>query len=118
MAMGAALALFLLWPARSISVNFVSDPFEATISVDGQLLRAADGNFCHTPCTVSGLPVGTHHVVFHWDAEGDPFRVSGHDGKVSRQNNLTNFWDLGTRRPCRMQPPFKGLSLGLSLWLF
>jgi len=82
MAMGAALALFLLWPARSVSVNFVSDPFEATIYVDGQLLREPGGDPYRTPCTVSSLPSGTHHVVFQWDAESDPFHVSGPDGKL------------------------------------
>jgi hypothetical protein len=30
---------------------------------------------------------------------------------------LTNSWCFGTRRPCRMQPPFKGLNLGMLPWL-
>ena len=33
-------------------------------------------------CTVSGLLPGTHHVVFQWDAESDPFHVSGPDGRL------------------------------------
>jgi len=37
--------------------------------------------------------------------------------KDSRQNNLTIFLVSVTRRPCRMQPPFKGLNLGLLPWL-
>ena len=56
MAIGAALGLFLLRPAEPVSVNFVSDPFEATIYVDGQLLRAPDGDPYHTPCTVPAFP--------------------------------------------------------------
>ena len=34
-------------------------------------------------------------------------------GKESRQNNLITILISGTRWPCRMQPPFKGLSLGI-----
>jgi eukaryotic-like serine/threonine-protein kinase len=82
MAMGAALALFVLWPARSVSVNFVSDPFEATIYIDGQMLREPNNDPYRTPCTVSGLPAGMHHVVFQWDADSDPFHLSGPDGKL------------------------------------
>ena len=37
--------------------------------------------------------------------------------KESRQNNLIMFSISGTRRPCRMQPPFKGLNLGMLRWL-
>ena len=40
-----------------------------------------------------------------------------HYTKGSRQNNLISFWGSGTRRPCRMQPPFKGLNLGTLPWL-
>jgi eukaryotic-like serine/threonine-protein kinase len=82
MALGAAVALFYLWPAGTVSVNFVSDPFEATIYVDGQLLRAPDGSPYRTPCTVSGFTAETHSVVFQWDADSDPFHVAGPDGKL------------------------------------
>jgi hypothetical protein len=82
MILGGALAFFLLRPTNPVSVNFVSQPFEATICVDGRLLRAPDGNPYHTPCTVSGLPAGTHRVVFQWDAQADPSHVSGPDGKL------------------------------------
>ncbi len=81
-AVSAALALLLLWPSGSVSMNFVSHPFEATIYVDGRLLRKADGDSYHTPCTVPGLPRGTHRVVFQWDAESDPSHISGPDGKL------------------------------------
>ena len=80
--LGAALGLFLLWPPKTVSVNFVSAPFEATIYVDGHLLRAPNGEPYHTPCTVSGLPAGRHHVVFQWDANSDPSHLSGPDGKL------------------------------------
>ncbi len=86
MAMGAALGLFLLWPFGSVSVSFVSEPFEATIYVDGQLLRMPNGDPYHTPCTVCGLAAGTHHVVFQWDVESDPSHLSGPDGKLDAGN--------------------------------
>ncbi len=82
MVMGAALGLFMLWPPPSVSVNFVSTPFEATIYVNDQLLREPDGTSRHTPCTVPGLSGGKHHVVFQWDAESDPSHLSGPDGKL------------------------------------
>lgn len=64
----AALALRPARPA-SVDVNFVTEPFEATILLDGQLLRAPDGVPYSTPCTVPGLPGGAHRVIFRWDDE-------------------------------------------------
>ena len=67
-------------------MSFVSEPFEATIYVDGQLLREPSGDPYHTPCTVRGLAAGTHHVVFQWDAASDPSHFSGPDGKLDAGN--------------------------------
>ena len=60
-----------LWMGRSanVAVNFVTDPFEATISLDGRLLHTPDGTPYRTACTVPNLPGGAHHVVFRWDDE-------------------------------------------------
>ncbi len=67
----AVVAVAMFWPHRPepIDVNFVTEPFEATIYLDDQLLRAADGVAYRTPCTVSGLSAGPHRVVFQWDAD-------------------------------------------------
>lgn len=69
----AALAFFCLRPAEVVSVNFVTQPFEAAIYLDGALLRTAEGVPYHTPCTVSGVSAKSHHVVFQWDAKSLPF---------------------------------------------
>jgi eukaryotic-like serine/threonine-protein kinase len=82
-AVAAAVAFLCLRPADRISVNFVTQPFEARIYVDGQLLRNADGDPCRTPCTVPNLPAGTHQVVFEWDAASDPFGVADKDGRLN-----------------------------------
>ena len=67
----AAVAALAVWMGRSTSVdvNFVTDPFEATISLDGRLLHTPDGTPYRTACTVPNLPGGAHHVVFRWDDE-------------------------------------------------
>ena len=57
----------LLWgphrPSR-IDVNFITEPFEAEIYLDGKQAMAPGGVPCLTPCTIPGLPARTHHVVF------------------------------------------------------
>lgn len=54
------------WASRPtrVHVNFVTDPFEATIDLDGELQTDADGNPYTTPCTIENLPAGVHRVVF------------------------------------------------------
>ncbi|MCX7428375.1 MAG: serine/threonine protein kinase, partial [Planctomycetia bacterium] len=54
-----------------VEVNFISEPAEATIYVDGELLVDADGKAFQTPCTVPGLTPGVHHVVLKHVGRGD-----------------------------------------------
>jgi serine/threonine protein kinase len=77
----AALAAYSwMHHAAPVGVNFVTDPYEATIYLDGRLLRAPDGTPYRTPCTIGGLPAGRHHVEFQWDArEGPPDLSAGDD---------------------------------------
>ena len=82
MATAAALAFVWLRPTDPISVNFVTEPYEATIYVDGQLLRTPDDAPYLTPCTVPGLGAGLHRVVFQWDAANDPFHAADHESKL------------------------------------
>jgi serine/threonine protein kinase len=72
----AALAFFCPRPAEVVSVNFVTQPFEATIYLDGALLRTTEGIPYHTPCTVSGVSAETHHIVFQWDVKSLPFGMA------------------------------------------
>lgn len=77
----ALAACWILWP-QTVAINFVTEPFEAMVYVDGQLLHAADGTAYRTPCTIRGLAVGRHHVLFQWDAESGALDLPGTDGKV------------------------------------
>ncbi len=47
-----------------VRVNFVTEPFEATIQLDGVELLKPDGTPYTTPCTIPDLPAGNHRVVF------------------------------------------------------
>lgn len=73
----AALAALLLlvailawaaWfmPSKRTHVNFITDPFEATIYLDGRLMQR-DGEPYRTPCTIEDLPARPHHVEFRLD---------------------------------------------------
>jgi len=64
----AACAILLLgfWIGRprTVHVNFVTEPFEATVYLDGDLQKDADGNPRRTPCTIAELAPRVHHVEF------------------------------------------------------
>ncbi|MCL4195325.1 MAG: serine/threonine protein kinase, partial [Thermoguttaceae bacterium] len=71
----ALAALFLVailawaaWfiPPRRTHVNFITDPFEATVYLDGRLMQR-DGDPYRTPCTIEDLPARPHHVEFRLD---------------------------------------------------
>jgi serine/threonine protein kinase len=78
---GSVVGLWLL-PRGPVGTNFVTEPFEATIYLDGELLRDGDDVPYRTPCTVVGLPPGEHRVVFQWDAQSGVARLPGIDGKL------------------------------------
>ena len=65
-----------------IGVNFVTEPYEATIYLDGRLLDTPAGVPYRTPCTIHGLPTGSHRVVFQWDAASGVGDMPETDGKV------------------------------------
>jgi len=57
--------------AERVHVNFVTEPFEATIYLDGKLLLTAEGTPYRTPCTVPDLPTGVHHAVLKHEGLAD-----------------------------------------------
>lgn len=63
----------------TVDVSFVTDPFEACIFLDGQMLRDPGGEPYTTPCTVPGLSAHVCRVFFQigneprWEAKGGPF---------------------------------------------
>ncbi len=79
----AVLALAGMRHTTPISANFVTEPYEATVYLDNELLCNSDGLPYRTPCTIHDIPAGTHHVVFQWDEEsGISAPPPGIDGKV------------------------------------
>lgn len=50
-------------PVARVDVNILSEPFEATIRLDGELLRDPSGQPYRTPCTIEGLSASPHHIV-------------------------------------------------------
>lgn len=67
--LGVAAASVVAWnrvppgPVE-VNVNFITEPYEASILLDGELLRQPDGQPYTTPCTVMGLKAGRHKVIF------------------------------------------------------
>jgi len=51
-------------PPNTVSIDFVTQPFEAKILLDDQLLLRDNGTPYRTPCTVRALPSGKHHITF------------------------------------------------------
>ena len=79
----ATVVVLLFWThGPPPGVNFVTEPYEAKIYVDGQILQTPDGTAYRTPCTIRDLPAGPHRLVFQWDADGDPFSRVPFDGKM------------------------------------
>jgi eukaryotic-like serine/threonine-protein kinase len=62
-----------LWPRQPapVEVNFITEPFEATIEIDGKLLLKGDGSPYTTPCTVPDLSAANHHAVFKHEGLDD-----------------------------------------------
>lgn len=79
-----AAGFWTVRPTR-VDVNFATDPFEAMILLDGQLLHAPDGTPYRTPCTVPGLLGGIHRVVFQWDDQNENVDAGAVDLSHARQ---------------------------------
>ncbi|MGI9176902.1 MAG: protein kinase domain-containing protein [Pirellulales bacterium] len=66
-ALGLIGLLFLprpeLAPSASVAVNFITEPVEAEVMIDGKPARAADGRPLTTPFTAT-VPPGRHRVAF------------------------------------------------------
>ncbi len=59
----AAVGLWASRPAR-VDVNFITEPYEATIYLDDELQTDAEGAPHTTPCTIEDLRARVHRVVF------------------------------------------------------
>lgn len=67
-----AAVAWAIWLTRvpHVNVNFISEPFEATIYLDGATLPSPDGTPYRTPCTIPDLPARVHHVMLVHDRLG------------------------------------------------
>jgi serine/threonine protein kinase len=77
LAAGAAVLLaggtWALWPVRPprVDVNFITEPFEATIHLDGRQLVQPGGAPYRTPCTVPQLDARVCRVTFKREGRPD-----------------------------------------------
>lgn len=81
LSLAAILATTSLWFAKreggqqpvaaTVQVNFITEPFEAAIYMDGKLLVQPNGRPYRTPCTVPSLPPGKHRFVFRHPSQAD-----------------------------------------------
>ena len=62
--LAATVARFRPCGPKCVDVNFITEPFEAEIYLDGKRAVDASGNPYTTPCTIPGVPSGVHQVVF------------------------------------------------------
>jgi serine/threonine protein kinase len=89
---GLLIALVVwLWPEppTHLYVNFVTDPFEATIYIDDELQMDDQQTVYTTPCTIENLPTTVHHVVFRHDLYGD-LDVGLHD--FAKERRIEGHW--------------------------
>jgi serine/threonine protein kinase len=80
------------WTGRDerVRVNFITEPFEATIQLDGVPLLKPDGTPYTTPCTIPDLPARSHQIVFQRPPLPD-LNVGRVDFKDSR--DIESHWD-------------------------
>jgi len=86
----AALGFWISRPSR-VYVNFVTDPFEATIYLDDVLLVDERGEPYTTPCTVDDLPAIICRVVFKHDDRQKDLDLGPRD--LAEQTRIEARWD-------------------------
>jgi hypothetical protein len=77
-ACGALLLGFWIGRSQKVHVNFITEPFEATVYLDGKLQKDAAGNPCQTPCTIDKLSPSVHRVEFRLQGRA-PLNAGPHD---------------------------------------
>lgn len=92
-----ALAAALTWVSRQrdsdYSVNFITQPFEAEILIDDQLVTDPNGTPYRTPCTIPRSRAGVHKVIFRLDNRPD--LVAGQID-FSKQREVMGRWSVQT----------------------
>jgi hypothetical protein len=94
--LAAVLCAWWLTRPPRVSVNFITEPFEATVHLDGATLSAPDGTAYRTPCTIPNLPARSHHVTFRHDRLGE-LEVGEVDFAETRE--IVAGWRLSSEKP-------------------
>ncbi len=76
--------------ASLVHVNFVTDPFGATVLLDGEVVLDDDGSPVTTPCTVENLTARLHVVTFRHPDLPDMERTID----FSRQRQIVESWSV------------------------
>jgi hypothetical protein len=58
------------WAAPTVAVNFITEPYEATVLIDGTVLVARDGRPLTTPCTATGIAPRRGRLSFRHPVRG------------------------------------------------
>jgi serine/threonine-protein kinase len=90
-----AVAALRLWPAhaKAVDVSFITEPFGATICLDGRVLLQPDGTPYKTPCTVPGVQARSYRLSFRREgaAELDAGKVD-----LAETREITARWDAAS----------------------
>ncbi len=73
---------------RHVHINFVTEPFGATLLLDGKVVLDDDGQPVTTPCTIENLPARPHAVVFRYPDLPDLERTID----FARQRQVVETW--------------------------
>lgn len=87
------VAAAALWPSQPqrVHVNFITEPFEATIELDGSTLLDPGGHPYRTPCTAAELPARSYHVEFA--REGLP-KLDAGKVDFAKTREITARWNI------------------------
>jgi hypothetical protein len=82
------------WPVQpTVDVSFITEPFGATICLDGKVLLQPDGTPYKTPCTVPRVPARSYRVSFKRQEAAD-LDIGQID--VAGVREVTARWDAGS----------------------
>jgi len=97
-----AMALWRPSPTRRVDVNFITQPFEAEVYLDGRRAEDGSGKPYTTPCTIPGLPARVHRVVFK--LEGLPDLEVGEKDLAATREVVAQWPKAENPRPATRNP--------------
>ncbi len=91
LAAAAGVAALTAWwreGVPGVDVNFLTEPYEAQIYLDGRLQTGPNGTAYRTPCTIPGLRPRPFRVVFAWEDREEVVDLGVVDFAQSREVSL------------------------------